>query len=67
MKECKIIQFKTKEQKLAEIRFRHLTDHLEANPCNGCIDSNSDFCLKECSTGIRKAIIANIIKNEKSF
>jgi hypothetical protein len=66
-RECKVIPFKTKEQRLAEIRFRHLSDHLERNPCQGCNDIESDFCLKECLTGIRKAIINNVIKNGKSF
>ncbi len=47
-KEAIIVQFKTKAQKMAEIRFRHLSDHLDANPCNGCIDINSEYCLKEC-------------------
>ena len=66
-KECKIIPFKTREQRMAEMRFRHLADHLDKNPCNGCIDVDSDFCEKECPTMIRKAIITNVIKNSKSF
>ena len=66
-KECKIIPFKTKEQRMAEIRFRHLSDHLFANPCNMCSDKDSEFCLKECATGIRKLIIKNVIENSKSF
>ena len=50
MKEAKIIQFKTKEQKQAEIVFRHLADHLVSNPCDGCIDEDSEYCLKECKS-----------------
>jgi hypothetical protein len=49
--ECKIIPFKTKEQKMAEIRFRHLADHLYANPCFDCKDIDTPFCLKECKSG----------------
>lgn len=66
-KECKVIQFKTKEQRNAERNFYHLSDHLEKNPCNGCPDTDTDYCTNECNTGIRKAIIANVIKNIKSF
>jgi len=46
--EAKILQFKTKAQKLAEVRFRHLADHLEDNPCVGCIDKDTQFCFNEC-------------------
>ena len=48
-KEAKIIPFKTKEQKMAEIRFRHLSDHLDVNPCWRCPDEDSEYCLKECN------------------
>ena len=47
-KDAIIVQFKTKEQRLAEIRFRHLADHLYENPCDGCIDTNSEYCLRQC-------------------
>lgn len=53
MKEAKIIPFKTKEQRKAEMVFRHLSDHLDKNPCMDCIDKDSDYCQKECPTGIR--------------
>jgi hypothetical protein len=53
-KEAKIIQFKTKEQIHAERVFRHLCDHLFANPCYGCRDMNSDYCLKECKSNKSK-------------
>ena len=49
-KEAKIIQFKTKEQVKAEIRFRHLSDHLDVNPCWRCPDENSEYCLNECKS-----------------
>ena len=48
--EEKIIQFKTKEQVKAEIRFRHLSDHLDVNPCWRCPDENSEYCLNECKS-----------------
>lgn len=66
-KEAKIVQFQTRENRDAERRFRHLSDHLFKDPCRDCIDKESEFCERECSTGIRKAIIANVIKNTKSF
>ena len=50
MSEAKIIPFKTKEVKRAEILFRHLSDHLEENPCSGCIDKDTEYCLKECKS-----------------
>jgi hypothetical protein len=49
-KECKIIQFKSKEQKMAEIRFRHLSDHLIDAPCKDCHDKDTKFCLTECKS-----------------
>jgi hypothetical protein len=48
--EARIIQFKTKVQKMAEVRFRHLADHLDDNPCHGCIDYDSEFCFNECKS-----------------
>ena len=65
--DAKIIPFKTKEQRMAEMRFRHLSDHLLNNPCNTCIDMGSQYCRNECPTTIRKAIVKNIIDNDKSF
>jgi hypothetical protein len=49
-KDCKIIPFKTKEQKMAEVRFRHLSDHLDDDPCFKCQDVGSLFCIKECKS-----------------
>lgn len=66
-KECKIIPFKTKEERRAEIQFRHLSDHLFSNPCGDCIDKNSEYCLNECKITIRRLITQNVINNSKSF
>lgn len=65
--EAKIVPFKTKEQRTAEVRFRHLADHLIANPCKDCADINSEYCSKECRTGIRKRITRTILDTGKSF
>jgi hypothetical protein len=64
---CIVVPFKTKEQRRTERNFRHLSDHLDKNPCSGCADESSDYCKEECPTMIRRTIIANVIKNSKSF
>ena len=66
-KECKVIPFKSKEEQMAKIRFRHLSDHLFGNPCLECADKDSIFCKEECPTMIRKKITSNILENGKSF
>jgi hypothetical protein len=66
-KEAKIIPFKTKEQVRNERNFRHLSDHLFANPCAHCIDVNTSYCEQECRVTMERKFRENILNNSKSF